>query len=65
MTEKQTIERFQNELDKMINHFFMEHDLSYASVIGVLHIKSLELGMEANDIQDFYDSDGNDQFYID
>lgn len=39
MKQKEQIEHLANELDALIGRFSEEYDLSYAAVIGVLHMK--------------------------
>jgi hypothetical protein len=39
MTESQQIEAFANELDRLVERFESEYDMTYAAVVGVLHLK--------------------------
>jgi len=60
MTQAQQIDQLVNELDILINRFAEEYDLPYATTIGVLQLKIIELANqaaddEANDHQDAQD----------
>lgn len=43
MTETEQIDRFNDELDRLIARFVSEHDVSYAAMIGALHLKIYHL----------------------
>jgi hypothetical protein len=49
VSEKEQIDHFAQELDKLVERFRSEYDLTYASVIGALTIKSHQLIDESND----------------
>ncbi len=42
------VEHFANELDKLVERFRAEYDLSYAGVVGVLQMKSFLICQEAS-----------------
>lgn len=52
MSEIEQIDHFSNELDALVNRFRDEYDISYASVIGILHMKAHTLCGEAEDRAD-------------
>lgn len=39
MSEKDQIDHFADELDKLVNRFRSEYEMSYASVVGTLEMK--------------------------
>ena len=47
MTDIEQIDHFSNELDRLIDRFRMEYEISYAAVIGTLHIKATTLVIDA------------------
>lgn len=47
MSEHEQIQRFGEEIDKLVDHYRAEYDLSYASIIGVFQMKSFLLCAEA------------------
>lgn len=47
MTEREQITHLSNEIDKLINRYRDEYDLSYAAVVGILQMKSHLLMSEA------------------
>ncbi len=49
MTDKQQTDHFAHELDRLIDRFRMEYEISYAAVIGTLHIKATTLVIDAGD----------------
>lgn len=49
MDEKEQINALASELDTMIERFRDEFDLSYASVVGTLHMKITVLELEIID----------------
>jgi hypothetical protein len=49
MTDREQTEHFANELDRMIDRFRSEYQISYASVIGTLNIKAVSLTIEASE----------------
>lgn len=40
MTEKEQIEAFADDLDRLVDRYCDEFDLSYAAAVGVLHFKA-------------------------
>ena len=40
MTEQQQIEAFADDLDRLVDRYCDEFDLSYAAAVGVLHFKA-------------------------
>jgi len=52
MDEGQQIDHFADELDKLVERFRSEYDISYASVIGALHLKAHLLCSEATERAD-------------
>jgi hypothetical protein len=61
MTNEDQTEAFNDALDAAIDRFTQEFDLTYASVIGVLSMKVVELtlqsGIHENDQEDDQESD--------
>ena len=49
MSEKEQIEHLDQELIRLIERFRKEYNLSYASVIGTLHLRAHILAQEAID----------------
>lgn len=49
--DKATV-HFGNEIDKLVNRLRSEYDVTYATLIGVLHTKATELILEARDIEE-------------
>ncbi len=47
MTDKEQIDAFADEIDKLVERFRQEFEMSYASVCGVLHLKIHLLFQEA------------------
>jgi len=47
MDQKEQIDRFAGDLDKLVGLYKREYDLSYASVIGCLDMKITLLTLEA------------------
>lgn len=47
MSEKEQIEAFADDLDRLVDRYRREFDLSYASVIGTLNMKAHLLCAEA------------------
>lgn len=47
MTDKEQTDAFADELDKLVERFRQEFEMSYASVCGVLHLKIHLLFQEA------------------
>ena len=52
MSENDQIKQFSDELDAMVNRFRSEYDLTYASIVGVLQMKSFLLCEEASERAD-------------
>jgi hypothetical protein len=50
MKEKDQIRHLNNELEKLLDRFAKEYDMSYASVVGVLMIKASALAREVQEI---------------
>lgn len=55
MSEKEQIEQFSNELDKLVERFRKEYELTYGSVVGSLHMKAYLLCKEAQEREDELD----------
>lgn len=49
MSEREQIVHLGNEIDRLVDRFRTEYDLSYASVVGVLQMKCWLLMAEAAD----------------
>lgn len=49
MTEGEQTTAFANDLDKLVDRYRLEFDMSYAAVVGTLQMKSWLLSQEAND----------------
>lgn len=49
MTDKQQTDSFADELDKLVDRFRSEYDMSYAQVVGVLEMKKWLLCSEAEE----------------
>lgn len=43
MTETEQIDRFSDELDRLVERFVGEHDVSVAAVVGALFLKAHQL----------------------
>jgi hypothetical protein len=52
MDNGEQIEQFQNKLDKLVDTYTEEFDLSIAAMIGILMCKIYELLANANDDED-------------
>jgi hypothetical protein len=52
MNEQQQTFHFGDELDKLVERFRQEYDLSYAAIVGTLHMKAHLLCGEAIDRDD-------------
>lgn len=50
MERDEQIDRFEEDVQKVIHRFRHEFDIPYASLIGVLHILAYELSKEAFDV---------------
>lgn len=46
------VEHFADELDRLVDRFRSEYDLSYAAVVGTLHMKANLLCNEAEERED-------------
>lgn len=51
MTEGEQITHFANDLDKLVDRYRAEYDLTFASVVGVLQMKSHLMCMEASGLE--------------
>ncbi len=49
MSEQEQIFHFGDELDKLVNRFRAEYDISYAAIVGTLFMKAQLLCGEAED----------------
>lgn len=59
MDNEEQISQFQNKLDKLVERYVMEFDLSLAAMVGVLVCKIYELLANAdNDEEDDEEEDG-------
>lgn len=47
MTESEQTQHLADELDKLVERFRQEYEVTYASVVGVLHMKALLLCLES------------------
>lgn len=47
MNDKEQIYQFGNELDNLVDRFRQEYEMSYAAIVGTLHIKAHLLCSEA------------------
>lgn len=52
MSEKEQIDHFANELDKLVERFRKEYEMTYASAVGVLEMKIHLLCAEAEERRD-------------
>jgi hypothetical protein len=52
MTEKEQTDHFADELDRLVDRFRSEYDLSYAVVVGVLQMKAWLLCSETSERED-------------
>lgn len=52
MSDNEQIKHFGDEVDKLVDRFRTEYDLSYASVVGVLQMKIHLLCSEAEERED-------------
>ena len=48
MTEQQQVFQFGDELDKLVNRFRQEYDMTYAAIVGTSYMKTHLLCEEAN-----------------
>lgn len=49
MTDREQTERFAKELDWLVQKYRSEYDITYAAVVGVLHMKAHLLCEEASE----------------
>jgi hypothetical protein len=49
MTDKEQTDAFADELDKLVDRFRQEFDLTYAQAVGVLHMKAHLLCEDASE----------------
>lgn len=49
MTEREQTVQFCNELDRLVDRFSHEYEMSYAAMIGSLHMKAHALATEAQE----------------
>lgn len=52
MSEKEQIDHFANEIDRLADRYRSEYEMSYASVVGVLQMKIHLLCDEASERSD-------------
>lgn len=52
MSESDQVQALSDELDALIDHYRAEFDLTYASVVGVLHMKQHLLCVESECLMD-------------
>ena len=52
MTDHEQIIAFSNDLDALVNRYRVEFDMTYAAVIGVLHMRAHTLCAEAEGMYD-------------
>ena len=52
MTEKEQIDHFAKDLNRLVDRYRSEYELSYASVVGVLHMKIFSMCDEARESGD-------------
>lgn len=52
MTEREQIEHFADEIDRLVERNRREYDMTYAAVVGVLHMKIYLLCAEAAERKD-------------
>jgi hypothetical protein len=50
--EDEAVVHLGNEIDKVINRFRAEYDISYAAVVGCLHFRIFTLEREAERVHD-------------
>lgn len=49
VTEPEQIDRFNDQLDKLIDTFVKEHDVTYAAMIGALYLKMHHLAEDSQE----------------
>lgn len=52
MSESEQVKHLGDELDRLVDRFRSEYDMTYASVVGVLHMKAHLLCAEAAERED-------------
>ncbi len=52
MSDKEQTDHFAAELDRLVDRFRAEYELSYATVIGTLTLKATFLALEAREADD-------------
>ena len=52
MTDKEQTDAFADDLDKLVERYRNEYEISYAQVIGTLQMKSWLLSSEADERRD-------------
>ncbi len=52
MSESEQVRHFGDELDKLVDRFAKEHDMTYAAMVGTLQMKSYILCQQAADRED-------------
>lgn len=52
MSEKEQIDHFSNDLDRLVERYRNEYDISYAAVVGTLQMKIHLLCDEASESED-------------
>jgi len=56
---KRGCEHFTEEMFSVIQRMRLEYDMTYAEMVGCLHIAAMELTMEALHEDDDYEGEGN------
>jgi hypothetical protein len=49
MTDKEQTDAFSDDLDKLVERYRQEFEMTYAQVVGTLHMKAWLMCAEAND----------------
>lgn len=49
MSDREQTKAFANEIDKLVERFRSEYDMTYAQIVGVLHMKSWLMCEEASE----------------
>ncbi len=52
MSESDQTTHFADELDKLVERFRVEYDISYAAVVGTLYMKAWLMAQEADERSD-------------
>lgn len=43
------VEHFEKDLDRLVDRYRQEYDMTYAEVVGCLHLKQVSLWLEARE----------------